>query len=111
MAIVAGFDVHRRQITFDALDTETGEVCRGRIESSRAAVAAWVDRFAGQEIEVAVEACTGWLFVCESLAQAGAVPHLAERPRRALAAARNGVRRPTGPMLPSARAALPGSVA
>ena len=26
MAIVAGFDVHRRQITFDALDTETGEV-------------------------------------------------------------------------------------
>jgi hypothetical protein len=24
MAIVAGFDVHRRQITFDALDTETG---------------------------------------------------------------------------------------
>ena len=30
-AIVAGFDVHRRQITFDALDTETGEVVRGRI--------------------------------------------------------------------------------
>ena len=31
MAIVAGFDVHRAQITFDALDTETGEVVRGRI--------------------------------------------------------------------------------
>jgi hypothetical protein len=28
MAIVAGFDVHRRQITFDALDTETGAVTR-----------------------------------------------------------------------------------
>jgi hypothetical protein len=28
MAIVAGFDVHRRQITFDALDTKTGEVSR-----------------------------------------------------------------------------------
>ena len=26
MAIVAGFDVHRRQITFDALNTETSEV-------------------------------------------------------------------------------------
>jgi hypothetical protein len=26
MAIVAGLDVHRRQITFDALDSETGEV-------------------------------------------------------------------------------------
>src|SRR5829696_1319415 len=32
MAIVAGFDVHRAQITFDALDTETGETraLRGR---------------------------------------------------------------------------------
>ena len=39
MAIVAGFDVHRRQITFDALDTETGEVTRGRIDASPAAVA------------------------------------------------------------------------
>jgi len=78
MAIVAGFDVHRRQITFDALDTETGEVYRGRIESSRAAVGSWVGRFPEQEIEVAVEACTGWLFVCEALAEAGASPHLAE---------------------------------
>jgi transposase len=78
MAIVAGFDVHRRQITFDALDTESGELCRGRIDSSRPAVSAWVGRFPGHEIEVAVEACTGWLFVCEALAQAGARPHLAE---------------------------------
>ena len=33
MAIVAGFDVHRAQITFDALDRETGEISRGRIVS------------------------------------------------------------------------------
>jgi len=78
VAIVAGFDVHRRQITFDALDAETGEVSRGRIASTRAAVSAWVGRFPGQEVEVALEACTGWLFVCEALAQAGACPHLAE---------------------------------
>ena len=31
MAIVGGFDVHRAQITFDYLDTETGEVCTGQI--------------------------------------------------------------------------------
>ena len=37
-AIVAGFDVHRRQITIDALDTATGEVWRGQIESTPAAV-------------------------------------------------------------------------
>jgi transposase len=78
MAIVAGFDVHRAQITFDALDTETGELSRGRIDSSRAAVCAWVERFPGQRVEVALEAATGWLFVCEELAAAGAIPHLAE---------------------------------
>jgi transposase len=78
MAIVAGFDVHRAQITFDALDTETGEVIRGRIDGTPAAVARWAARFAGQRIDVAVEACTGWLFVCDALARAGAVAHLAE---------------------------------
>jgi len=90
MAIVAGFDVHRRQITFDALDTETGEVSRGRIASTPAAVSGWVGRFPGQEVEVAVEACTGWLFVCEALAQAGARPHLAEP---AETSARRGTKR------------------
>jgi Transposase len=77
MAILAGFDVHRRQITFDALDTETGEVSRGRIDATPAAVCAWVWRFKG-DVQVAVEACTGWLFVCDALVAAGATPHLAE---------------------------------
>ena len=78
MAIVAGFDVHRAHITFDALDTETGEVTRGRIDSAPAAAARWVARFAGREVHVAVEACTGLLFVCDALAAAGVTPHLAE---------------------------------
>jgi hypothetical protein len=78
MAIVAGFDVHRAQITFDALDTETGEVTRGRIDSTPATVARWVGRFSGREIHVAVEACTGSLFVCDALEAAGATPRLAE---------------------------------
>ena len=39
--VVAGFDVHRSQITFDALDRDSGEVIRGRIDSTPAAVAAW----------------------------------------------------------------------
>jgi transposase len=78
MAIVAGFDVHRAQITFDALDRETGEVTRGRIPSTPEAVTGWVARFPGREVHVAVEACTGWLFVCEALRESGAVPHLAE---------------------------------
>jgi len=59
MAIVAGFDVHRAQITFDALDTESGEVSRGRIDATPAAVARWCGRFDRGRIDVAVEACTG----------------------------------------------------
>ena len=78
MAIVAGFDVHRAQVTFDALDTETGELHRGRIRADPEAVCAWVAGFAGQQVEVAVEACTGWWFVCDALAASGAVAHLAE---------------------------------
>ena len=77
MAILAGFDVHRAQITFDALNTETGEVLRGRFRSDRDAVSEWVAQ-SGEHVEVAVEACTGWLFVYEALAGAGAVAHLAE---------------------------------
>ena len=77
-AIVAGFDVHRRQITIDALDTATGEVWRGRIESTPAAVERWVAGFPGRVIHVAVEACTGWLFVCRALERLGAISHLAE---------------------------------
>jgi transposase len=56
MAIVAGFDVHRAQITFDAFDTESGEVSRGRIDATPAAVTRWTERFDGGEIHVAVEA-------------------------------------------------------
>ena len=78
MAIVAGFDVHRAQITFDALDQGTGEVKRGRMRATPDAVCEWAGRFPGEEIHVAVEACTGWLCVCEALREAGAVAHLAE---------------------------------
>ena len=79
MAILAGFDVHRAQITFDALNTDTGEVLRGRMRGDRDSgrVSGW-RQFAGEHVEVAVEACTGWLFVYEALAAAGAVVHLAE---------------------------------
>jgi transposase len=77
-AIVAGFDVHRRQITVDALDTATGEVSRGQLESTPAAVEEWVAGFAGRVVHVAVEACTGWLFVSRALERCGAIAHLAE---------------------------------
>ena len=77
-AIIAGFDVHLRQITFDCLDSQSGEVTRGRIASEPAAVEDWVGQFCGREVHVAIEACTGWLFVARAVERAGGVPHLAE---------------------------------
>jgi transposase len=46
--------------------------------ADRKSVGGWVGRFVGERVEVAVEACTGWLFVCEALREAGAGAHLAE---------------------------------
>lgn len=80
MAIVGGLDLHRAQITFDYLDTETGEVRRGRIapatrESLRAGLAKLPPV---RPADFAVEACTGWRFVVEELRAASVTPHLAE---------------------------------
>src|SRR5215471_7680429 len=48
MPIVGGLDIHRKQITFDYLDTVTGEVQRGQIApAGREHVRAWLARFAG----------------------------------------------------------------
>ena len=42
MPIVGGLDIHRKQITFDYLDTVTGQVCRGQIApADRAHLRAW----------------------------------------------------------------------
>src|SRR5262249_23530392 len=65
MPIVGGLDIHRKQITFDYLDTVTGEVRRGQIvPADRAHLRAWLARFAGRgEGAFAVEGCTGWRYV------------------------------------------------
>ena len=96
-AVVAGFDVHRRQITVDALDTATGEVSRGQLESTPAAVEEWVAGFAGRVIHVAVEACTGWLFVSRALERRARSCIWPSRWRRARCGAANVAPRPTAP--------------
>src|SRR5215207_9865007 len=79
MAIVVGLDVHRAQITYDALNTATGEVATGRIApADRATLRAFLRRWAGEDVEAAVEATTGWRFVVEELQRAGAAVQLAE---------------------------------
>lgn len=79
MTIVMGFDQHREQIAFDALDTATGEVWRGRIRpADRLGFRRWLGRWDGEQVEAALEATTGWRFVVEELGAVGAEVHLAE---------------------------------
>src|SRR5215207_1022486 len=74
-----GLDQHRAQITGEWLDTDTGEVQRARVvPADRAGVRRFLSRFRGRELEVALEATTGWRFVVEELRRVGAVVHLAE---------------------------------
>ena len=79
--IIGGLDVHRAQITFDYIDTDTGVVSRGQIcPATRLALRGWLRaRFQGRvDVELAVEGCTGWRFIVEELQLAGVEPHVAE---------------------------------
>lgn len=79
MSIVMGLDQHRGQITGEWIDTDTGEVQRTRVApADRAAVRKLLERFGGRELDVALEATTGWRFVAEELRRVGASVHLAE---------------------------------
>lgn len=79
MTIVMGLDQHRAQITAEWIDTDTGEISRARVApADRAGVRRFLERFAGQQLEVALEATTGWRFVVEELRAVGAGVHLAE---------------------------------
>jgi len=81
MPIVGGLDIHRKQITFDYLDTATGELQRGQIApADRAHLAAWLARRfpGGQDADFALDGCTGWRYVAEELAAAGISAHVGE---------------------------------
>jgi transposase len=91
MTIVMGLDQHRAQITAEWLDTQSGEVSRRRIvPADRDAVRRFATLFGGQQLEVALEATTGWRFVVEELQAIGAQVHLAEP---AETAARRGTKK------------------
>jgi transposase len=79
VTIVMGLDQHRAQITAEWIDTATGEVSRARVSpADRAGVRRFAARFRGEDLEVALEATTGWRFVVEEFEAIGARVHLAE---------------------------------
>ena len=99
MPIVGGFEVHRTQMTFDYLDTASGEVTTGQIRpATREVLRSWLERFRGRaDVAFAAEGCTGWRFVVEELQRAGIEPHLAERLRPRRGVAPSSGRRPIVP--------------
>ena len=80
MTIVGGFDVHRKQLTFDYVDTETGEVRWGQIRpATRKTLRSWLaEHCPNGDGEFALEGCTAWRYVAEELTAVGAVAHLAD---------------------------------
>jgi transposase len=81
MAIIGGFDLHRQQITFEYVDTDSGELRTGQIRpAARESLREWLaERFSGRgDVAFAMEGCTGWRFVVEELQRAGVEAHLAE---------------------------------
>lgn len=61
MSMVGGIDIHRGQLTYDYIDTESGEVHRGQVRpANRRRLRGWLERFAeAEEVAFAIEACTG----------------------------------------------------
>ena len=80
MSIVGGLDIHRRQVTFDVVDTVTGQAWRGQLSpADREHLRGWLAGFAGRgQVHLGVEGCTGWRYVAEELAAAGITAHVAE---------------------------------
>jgi transposase len=72
MTMVGAFDIHRRQLTYELVDVDSGEVQRGRVESpTRHSLRAWLADRPVLPSAVAFEGCTGWRFVAEELTAAG----------------------------------------
>src|SRR5438552_11775001 len=84
MGMVGGLDLHRRQITFDVVELESGEEWRGRVwQPDRDRFRRWLRddvtrRANGGTVALAVEGCTGWRYVVEEIEAAGFEAHLAE---------------------------------
>ena len=82
--MLCGLDLHRQQITFDAVNTLSGEVWRGRVwQPDRDRLRHWLThdvagKANGQPVTMAVEGCTGWRYVVEEIAAAGFEAHVAE---------------------------------
>ena len=80
VTVLGGLDLHRAQLTFDYVDSVTGEVHTGRIApANRVVLRKWLERFDQLgDVEFVLEGCTGWRYVVEEMVAAGVTAHVAE---------------------------------
>jgi transposase len=79
MASVGGRDIHRRQITYDWIDIESGHARHGRIQpATRVELRAWLARLAGQQADFALKARPAGGSSSRSWSVPGFRAHLAE---------------------------------
>jgi transposase len=80
MTIVGGFDVHRKQVTFNYVDDDGlvhwGQIC----PATRKTLRGWLGEHCvtAGDAEFALEGCTGWRYVVEELTAAGVVAHVGD---------------------------------
>jgi hypothetical protein len=61
LSIVGAFDIHRGQLTYQFVDSVTGEVCRGRIvPSDREHLRVWLAQFKRRRSVHFAGSCRSW---------------------------------------------------
>ena len=79
MTILGGLDIHRGQVTFDYVDTASGEVTTGKVrDPHRERFREWLMGLPDSDAEFVMEGCTGWRYIAEELAAAGMRPRVAD---------------------------------
>ena len=96
MTMVGGFDVHRKQITFDYVDDDG--CAFGEIGGTARRWALVSEHCPAGDAEFALEGCTGWRYVVDELATAGVVAHLGDPAEIAALRGRRSAPRLTGLM-------------
>ena len=77
MGSYVGIDLHRRRSVVVVLNDDGDRVSWSRIDNTPANLAAEVVAAGGAEAEVAMEACWGWYWAADVIAECGARLHLA----------------------------------
>jgi hypothetical protein len=97
VSTISGLDVHRAQITYDWIDTDTGQTRQGQLAlASREHLRGWLERFAGQQAAFAWRAVPAGGMSLRNSGWPRSPRTWPSRPTPARCGATNATPRPTG---------------